>query len=349
MILAGGSGTRLWPASREQTPKHLLALTGGCSLLRQSFERARLLTDQVWVISNQSQAGWIGAELPELDRQHLVLEPVARGTTSALGLIALMLDELDPEAVMVNLPADHYVPDAEGFCASVGQAMTVAAASRDLVAVGLRPTYPSTGFGYIEAGQSTSFGGVGAYLAKRFVEKPDLDSAKAFMASGTYFWNLAMFSFRPVSLVQELKRLAPTHLQGLRRYRELLAAGDLEGASAVYAGLPNLAVDYVVMEHTERLLLVAADFAWTDLGSWSDLAAVLPTDDQGNASVGRALLLDAHNCLVHTDSGIVAMIGTSDLIVVNTSGAVLVCPKSRSQEVRRIVERLRAEKQEDYL
>ena len=347
VIPAGGMGTRLWPRSRGSTPKHVLPLGDhGRPLLRATYDRARSLADEVFVLTEQRQRPIIETVLPEVDGAHLILEPQARGTTNAFGLAALTLMERDPSAVMMAMPADHVVHGTVKIRKAVRTAVAAAASTDSLVTVGLKPTFPSIGLGYIHATGRLSGG---TLRVRRFVEKPDLASARRYMRSGAYYWNLAWFSWRVEVFIAELARHAPRHLTGLRKVVAARAAGDEAGAARLYSRLPVEVIDRSVMEKTDRLLLVPADFDWADIGNWSELGDRVRADDHGNSVEGESILVDTRGSLILGDRRLVAAIGLEDMIIIDTEDAILVCPRSRAQDVKKVVEALRRARKTRYL
>lgn len=334
VIPAGGAGTRLWPWSNRSTPKHLLDLTGnGRSLLQQTYERVAPLAEAVFVLTEERQVPMIREQLPEA---RFIVEPTARGTVNALGLAALEIAALDPEAIMVSVAADHVIQDADGYRASISTAVRTAAGGDRLVTIGLRPTYPATGFGYIRVGEREG----DAYRVEEFVEKPTLPRAEAYLAAGTYYWNLSMFAWRTSAFLAELERVAPAHLRGLLAFR---------AGTGSYADLQNEAVDYAVLEKTDRLYLVPGAFDWLDVGSWAELLDMLETDANGNSIDGESAVIDTTGSLLSAPGKLVAAIGIENLIVVDTEQALLVLPRSRAQDVKKIVEMLRNTGKTTYL
>jgi mannose-1-phosphate guanylyltransferase len=350
VIPAGGAGSRLWPRSRRSAPKHVLPLSGsGNPLVRETYDRVRPLADAVFVLTEERQRPLIQDLLPELDDGCMIVEPSARGTTNALGLAAMTLLERDPEAVMLSQAADHVISGEAEYGRAVQRAAKVAEVSRELVAIGLKPSYPATGFGYIEVGEEERFSRSHAYRVARFVEKPALETARGYVEDGHHFWNLGMFCFRCDVFVEELRKHGPEHYEGLKKVVAARARGDEEKAARLYEKLPNQAVDYTVMEQTDRLLMVPAGFQWADVGSWSELADLLRADSEGNVVEGVPVLIDVHNSFISVPDKLVAVIGLEDLVVVDTDDALLVCHKSRAQDVKKVVEHLRDKRLTEYL
>jgi mannose-1-phosphate guanylyltransferase len=350
VIPAGGAGSRLWPRSRRSAPKHVLPLSGtGRPLVRETYDRVRPLADAVYVLTESRQVSLIQGLLPEVDQGCMIVEPSARGTTNALGLAAMTLLERDPEAVMLSQASDHVIRGEAEYRRAVRRASRVAELSRELVAVGLAPTYPATGLGYIEVAEEERFSRVHARRVARFVEKPALATARRYVQGGRHFWNLGMFCFRCDVFVEELREHGPEHYEGLTRVLAARRRGDETQAARLYEKLPNQAVDYTIMERTRRLLMVPASFQWADVGSWSELADLLRADSEGNVVEGVPVLIDVHSSFISVPDKLVAVIGLDDLVVVDTDDALLVCPKSRAQDVRKVVEQLREKRLTEYL
>ena len=350
IIPAGGAGSRLWPRSRRSSPKHVLPLSGtGKPLLRETYERIAPLAREVFVLTETRQVPLIEKLVPGLGPHSMIIEPCARGTTNALGLAAMTLAKQDPDAIMISVAADHVIRGTAAYRSAVRRAAQVARASREIVTIGLEPSYPATGFGYIEAGEERRFGRNAARRVERFVEKPPLARAKKYVESGRHFWNLSMFCFRCDVFLEELRQHGPEHYAGLEKVLAARRGGDEEKAARVYAKLPLQAVDYTVMERSQRLLMVPASFQWVDVGSWSELADLLRADAEGNVVEGVSILIDTRGSFVSAPDKLVAVIGMEDVIVVDTEDALLVCPKSRAQDVKKVVEILGATGKTHYL
>jgi mannose-1-phosphate guanylyltransferase/mannose-6-phosphate isomerase len=318
----------------------------GLPLLREAYDRAAALADQVFVLTEVRQRDIIESVLPEIDSDHLILEPSARGTTNAYGLAALTLIARFPDAVMLAMPADHVVRGRAKVARTVRTAVRAAAITGSLVTVGLKPTFPSTGLGYIHApGRARG----GALRVKRFIEKPDAATARRLVKAGGYYWNLAWFSWRLDTFVDELGKHAPRHLAGLREVVAARLAGDENAAAARYQRLRIEVIDRSVMEKTDRLLLVPADFDWADIGNWAELGDRVRADAHGNSVEGASVLVDTRGSIVLGDRRLVAAIGLEDMIIVDTEDALLVCPRSRAQDVRKVVDLLRRRGKTRYL
>lgn len=344
VILAGGSGTRLWPLSREQFPKQFLPLLGERSLLQDTVERVRpLVGDDLCVVAGEESRFLVAEQLREvgLDPEGRVLgEPAGRNTAPAIGLAAL---GCDPGEILLVLPSDHAMRDAEAFRRAARAAEAVAAAGY-LVTFGIAPSRPETGFGYIRLGDPLP-GFDGFWAAARFVEKPDRATAEAYLAQGGYVWNSGMFAFRAGTFWQELAEHAPELLEGLEGLRPDLDAGRPIPQER-YRSLPKISVDYAVMERSRRVAVLLVDPGWSDLGSFAALRELLPADAGGNAvrlaPEGWAVLVESGGNLVWGGRKVVALVGVEDTLVVDTPDALLVCAGARAQEVRRVVDDLEA-------
>lgn len=339
VIPAGGVGTRLWPRSRRHSPKHVLPLSGsGRPLVAEAYDRLAPLASQVFVLTEERQTRLIHDLVPELPEGGMIVEPAARGTTNALGLAALTLLDRDPDAIIVSTAADHVIGALPAFQQAARSAAVIAERSKKLVTIGLRPRYAGTGFGYIEAGAETRIDGETSLEVLRFVEKPDAAEAQRYLHSGRHFWNMNLFCWRCDVFVEELRAHGPRHYEGLIEALDKRKRGEESGAADIYAHLPVEAVDYTILEKTDRLLLVPAEFEWADVGSWSELADLLHSDESGNVVEGVSVLIDTQDSFISVPDKLVAVIGLSDLVVVDTEDALLVCPKSRAQDVKKVVE-----------
>lgn len=337
VVLAGGKGERFWPLSTETHPKAFLRLVGRQSLLQATVERVRVLLPwtQILVVAGRTHADLVRQHLPELPDANLLLEPIGRDTAAAIGLASLYLERLDPEAVMVVVPADHYVPDGKAFVEGLRQALALLELRPTwVVTIGIPPTRPETGYGYLECGERLP-DVPGAFRVRRFLEKPDLKTAEDLLRSGCHYWNSGIFLWRSTTIQRLLARYIPEGWAGFCRIREAWGVEDV--LVREFAALPKLSVDYGVLERMDgTMAMVQAGFAWDDLGSWDALARVLPAGEGGNVIIGEVRSLDTSGSVIVSTGQPVATIGLSDMIVVASRDGVLVCPKGRSQEVRRL-------------
>jgi mannose-1-phosphate guanylyltransferase len=351
VILAGGSGTRFWPMSRRKKPKQLLPLATGQALIQDTFERATRLAApaDVLVVCGRAHARTIRRLLPRLPAENLLVEPAARNTGPAIGLAALVVAATDPEGVLVVLPSDHAVTKPDAFVEAVGAAAAAAGAGA-LVSIGVKPSRPETGYGYVKVGEPYSR----ERRARRcvaFVEKPDRARAEAYLASGDYLWNAGMFAFRADRLLAEIR----THLPACAAVFDALApmVGQRGFGRALghhFGEAPSISIDYGVMEKAQDLAVVPADFGWSDLGSFASLPEVREADRAGNVAVGDAILVDARdNVVLGQPRRPIALVGVEGLVVVDAGDAILVCPRERAQEVRKVVERLQERGDEQLL
>lgn len=332
VILSGGAGTRLWPLSRELRPKQLLALNSDRTLLQKTALR---LGGKPIVVCNQEHRFIVAEQLREIDleAQAIVIEPVGRNTAPAVAVTALLAQ---PEDLLLVMPSDHQVRDVAAFRQAVETALPLAR-SGQLVTFGIQPTEANTGYGYIKRGDG--------FAVERFVEKPDRATAEGYLASGQYLWNAGIFLFRAATYLDEL---ATHHPEMIEQCRAALARGSLDLfffrlAEAEFAAIAGQSIDYAVMEKTRKAAVVPVDMGWSDIGSWSALWQESDRDDQGNVLLGDVVAENVENCYVRADDRLVAVLGVKDLVVVATDDAVLVCDKAHDQNVKKVVERLKAQ------
>jgi mannose-1-phosphate guanylyltransferase / mannose-6-phosphate isomerase len=345
VILSGGSGTRLWPLSRGALPKQLLALHGDRTMIQETVARVRFPGAAAPILICNDDHRFLVAEQMQqigLSPSAIVLEPMGRNTAPAAAVAALIAGENDPKAVVALFPSDHVVSDEPAFQAALAIAVKAAEAG-NIVTFGLEPTAPETGYGYIERGEPLA-GADGAFKVRAFREKPDAETAAGYLADGNYFWNGGMFVFRADVLIEELEKQAPGILPPVRE-AVAKAARDLDFIrldALSFAQAPNISIDYAVMEKTARAAVVPCNIGWNDVGSWSSLWEIREQDESGNVLQGDVVLHDTKTSFVHSEHMLTALVGVENLVVIATKDAVLVADKGHAQDVKAIVDKLKA-------
>ena len=369
VILAGGRGTRFWPRSRARTPKQLLSIVGKQTMLQQTAERlAPLFTaSRIWVVTSDQQAPAVRRQLPHLRRGQILTEPVGRNTAAAIGLAAAHLMRQTGDALMAVLPADHYIAQAARYLRLVRAALQVAARGENLVVLGIPPTRPETGYGYIERAEVVSGpGAVRVYSVRRFTEKPPLARARRYVASGRYYWNAGMFFWRVSTFLRNLEKFLPATYRLLMKLSEDIGTPRYARTlRRIYPQLENISVDYAILERAAQrtaspagtarsktasgVFVLPAEVGWSDIGSWAAVYQLMASKPGENISAGRFAALDAQGNFFWSPEKFVAAIGVRDLVVVETQDALLLCPRGRAQDVGKIVQWLEARRQNGLL
>jgi mannose-1-phosphate guanylyltransferase len=348
VIMAGGGGTRLWPLSRQARPKQMLSLFDERTLFQTAVDRLEgvFSGEQIYVVTIAGQAQELQRQCPQIPRENFILEPMPRGTASVVGLAGVVLQQRDPQAVMAILTADHFIGNVDNFHQLL-QAAYEAAKEGNLVTLGITPTFPATGYGYIQQGRPKgSFRGLDVYEVVRFKEKPGEEQAEQMLAGGDHAWNSGMFVWQVSRIMAEFERQMPDLHRSLQRLAHALGQEQYPAVlEEVWAGLKSETIDYGIMEGARQVAVIpASDLKWSDVGSWDSLFDVLPADENGNIVVGsQHIAIESGSSLIYgtNPDRLLVTIGLSDLVVVDTGDVLLVCPKEKAQQVRQVVDHLK--------
>lgn len=351
VIMAGGSGTRFWPESRRRLPKQFLKFAGEQTLIQQAAERCAS-PQNTWIVTNATHAAETAKQLPDVPARQILLEPCGRNTAPCIGLAAIQLLAIDPDATMLVMPADHLIQPAVMFQQAVKQA--VARVSRDpqtLVLFGVEPTYPATGFGYIRRGERLPDTEWPMFPVQSFQEKPNELTAARYNATGEYYWNCGIFVWRAQTILDALAEHAPEIHERLMRLRKAMGTPDWTSTlEAEFPQMPSISIDYAVLEKASHVCVLEAPFEWDDVGSWHALARLKSSDGDGNTLDGKVCQLDSSGCIVRTsDDHLVAMFGVKDLIVVHTPTATLVADRRDEGAIKELIAEMERQGLQDYL
>ena len=347
--MAGGGGTRFWPLSRKETPKQLLNLSGRDAMVNETIARLRRVAERenVFIVTNRTQAEKMAALTAyRLPAENILKEPFARNTAACVGYAAMKIYKTYGDGVMVVTPSDAYIRDEAEYARVLQTAVRAAEESDALVTVGITPTFPATGYGYINFTKS----GEAVKKVRKFVEKPDLATAERYVSSGDYVWNSGVFVWKASVILEKFRTLLPDIYADLEPIAAAFGTPDEEKVlNEVYPKIRSISVDYGIMEKADGILVVPGEFGWNDVGSWDMMNVLHKEDGQGNIAVGDALLIDSKNTTVYSSGRLVAVVGADDLVVVETPDAVMVCPRSKAQDVKKIVDALKEQNRTDKL
>ena len=353
VIMAGGSGTRFWPLSRKRRPKQFLPIAAERTMIEETFRRIRPLVPprRIYTIANAAQSRTIRGLLPAMPAANALVEPQARNTAASLVLATAHIYRRNPEAVVAVLASDHRIGDEPAFLRKLEAAAEAAARSESLVTFGVQPTFPSTGYGYIQFSRdgARTINGEPFYRVLAFREKPSLEKAAAFLASGDYVWNSGMFLWRASVFARALERFAPDFFPFWNRTIDALAGNSKAALAKIFEEIPALSIDYALMEKAGGTIVCAGDFGWSDVGAWSALGDLWPRDGRGNARRGEIVAVDAEGNIIHNPGKLTALIGVKDLVVVQTKDVLLVCRKDRDQDVKKILDVLNKDGKKEFL
>jgi len=353
VIMAGGSGTRFWPMSRKKRPKQLLPITGPRSMIQQTFRRltGSIPPERIHVITNAEQVDGVISHLPQVPAENIVAEPCSRNTAACIGLAAVRIARHDPDGIMVVVPADSHIDSTDAFLEVLKAACTAAESADTMVIIGIPPTFPATGYGYIRRGRQVfDSSGVKLFEVQEFKEKPDELTAAEFLRTGEYYWNSGSFIWKVSTIMAAFEEFMPELHDALLRIADSLGSPrEAEVVAAEYERMPNTSIDYGVMEFARNVKVVEATYGWDDVGSWQSIENVRERDAQGNVVDGNHIVLDTANCTIMGDDHLIAAVGVEDLVIIHTPDATLVCRKDRAQDVRKVVDQLHEKGLHEYL
>ncbi len=349
VVMAGGSGTRFWPRSRQDRPKQFLILGGKNSLLQKTYAIASKITDRdhVYVSTTSKYSRLVMRQIPAISKNRLILEPVGRDTGPSVALSCMILSKIAMDDVAVFLPADHSVTPESVFIQTVKQTAKIAERSNRVITIGIPPTYPSTAYGYIQFGKPVR--GEQVREVRRFSEKPDQETAKRYVSSGQYYWNAGIFVSKISVLLREISLYAPHIYSPIAGLRDTPRSQFNQMLSRVFSQIRKISIDYAVMEKTANIATVPAAFEWDDLGSWNSVAKLLPEKEGNNRSSGKIVAINSDGNIVMNEDRLTALIGVNDLIIVEDKDALLICSKSHAQKVKQLNDLLRSKRLRKYL
>jgi len=353
VIMAGGVGTRFWPRSRFKRPKQLLKILDDKTMIQATVNRLDGLInpDKILVVTTEPQIEEIKEQLPFLKSENLIVEPKGKNTAPCIGLSAVILKHRDPDAVMAVLPADHRILNEQLFRNVLAAAGETAAKRDCLVTIGIHPTCPATGYGYIQVnGKVDEINAIDIFKVKTFAEKPDLPTAQRFLASGDFLWNSGMFIWKAKSILMEIEESLPELYDGLMEIEKYLGTKSQdEVIKKVYCTIKSISIDYGVMEQSENVVVLKGEIDWNDVGSWDEIYKMSPHDPDKNVIIGDHIVKDTKGCLIDSPNRFVATVGLENLIIIDTDDAILVCRRDMAQQVKDLVDAMKRKNLEQYL
>lgn len=353
LIMAGGSGTRFWPRSRKTKPKQFLTLFGEQSLIQATISRfARFIpNDQIYVVAGKSQNTLLEEQASELSLENLIYEPAGKNTLPAIGLAALHMAKKNPNGIMVVSPADHLIQNDALFQETIESAVKIASDKNGIITIGITPNAPATGYGYIQIGDEIKIGqSIKSFVVNKFVEKPNLETAKTYLASGQFFWNAGIFVFKVSVFLKAIEQLAPKLFAELQEIGAAIGSANYEQVlDKIYNQVDPISVDYGIMEKAQNVFIVQGDFVWNDLGSWEEVYKYSSKVENNNAQVGEVIFQNSKNSYVYAPDSLVAVVGMDDVIVVREGNTILVCKRDQAEEIKQVVTELTKRKLDQYL
>ncbi len=353
LIMAGGSGTRFWPRSKAVKPKQYLNLFGNESLLESTIRRFSLFTptENIYVVSGKSQAEVLEQQTTMLPKENLIYEPVGKNTLPCIGLAAMYAEKENPDGIMVVTPSDHLIENDELFSDTVLSAVKIADERNGIVTIGITPTYPATGYGYVQTAENiTGSAKIKQFKVERFVEKPNETTATNYLKQGGFYWNSGLFVFKISVFLEAVKQFAPALYADLRKIQSDFGNPSFEETlDKIYRAVESISVDYGIMEHAKNIYLVEGNFVWNDLGSWESVYLTSKKDENGNAGSGESIIGNSKNSYIYSETSLIALVGLDDVIVVQDGNTTLVCRRDKAEEIKKVVDRLKSENKIEYL
>jgi mannose-1-phosphate guanylyltransferase len=351
--MAGGKGERFWPKSRTNLPKQFLNISGNKSMIQQSIARLEKLVDisRIFIVTNELYAELIKAQIPTLPSENIIIEPIGRNTAPCIGLASVIIENRFPDSTMIVIPSDHIIENEEGFVNILKTATEVAQDNGSLVTLGILPTYPETGYGYIESSnQAMLINELPVNKVNKFVEKPDLATAQSYLEAGNFYWNSGIFVWKVKTIRNYIQELMPEMHDILETMKTVLDSENFdEIIRSEFLKMPDQSIDYGIMEKVSNIYVIPCVFGWDDVGSWTALERINELDENGNVIRGNILNLDTKRCIIESNGKLIATLGIEDLIIVDTEDVTLICTKEKAQEVKLLLKELRMQKMEEYL
>jgi len=352
LIMAGGKGERFWPKSRRSCPKQFLSLTkDGKTMLQLTVERLISIVDwnDIFIVTNSRYLNLIKEQLPLLLEENILLEPMAKNTAPCIGYAVAHIKKKYSDATMIVLPSDHLIMQKELYLNTLKQAVNVAKTPGSIVAIGITPTHPETGYGYINF-EICDKQDYNVYSVKQFVEKPTLDKAREYIDQGTYLWNSGMYIFSLKTILGNFQKYLPNIYEGIVKIEEAISKDDYEDiVKYEFEKFTSESIDTGIMEKSDRICVLPGSFGWNDVGSWTSLEKINSVNENGNIISGNTIAIDVNNCIIQADKKLFAIIGIDDIIVVDSDDATLICAKSKAQEIKKVIENLKICNREEYL
>lgn len=358
VIMAGGKGERFWPKSRTNLPKQFLSLTDdGQTMIQHTAKRLLPIVDfeDMFVVTNKNYLQLVQNQLPEIPKQNIIVEPIGKNTAPCIGLAATVIDKKYDDAIMIVLPSDHLIKFNKIYIKTLKKAIKVAENGDNLVTIGIRPSYPETGYGYIHFENYKNYGDY--YEVKKFVEKPDIQKAKEYLDSDEYLWNSGMFVWKTSSIMKNLEKYIPQTYNGLMKIKDAIGSSNFDDVlSKCFDEFVSESIDYAIMEKADDIFTVPGDFGWDDVGSWLALERINKINSDGNVilydekkNLGNVITIDTENCIISGSKKLIAVAGIKDIIIVDTDDATLICHKKSAQQVKDIISKLKKTNKNDLL